>query len=325
MPLEAWRAIDRSRAAPTFQARPAWAQAFADAYDHYTAAPIECVLSDGSHCFVPLVRSCGRLPWRVFVGTPLGGYTAVLDGGGRLASPEATEAVIRHLLARAGHSVMLTPWPFGHRIDDMPASEIAQETSVIDLADGVEAALSRMDGTCRRMAGQAERRGVRCTRADAPNAIDVYYSMLEESAIRWGRKTPTFPKRFLEALVARGSGDVEIWFAAFEREAIAGGVMIYGRDEAYFWSAAMRAEYGTLRPSNALNVALIRAAADRGVRWYDLGSSDGLAGVQRFKEGLGAVAVSYRTWKRETPLYRLFRALRGRKAASIGPLQPAVD
>ena len=317
MPLEAWMAIDRRRAAPTFQARPAWARAFADTFAHYAAAPIECVLSDGSRCFVPLVRSRGPLPWRVFIGTPLGGYTAVLDHDGALASPDATTAAIRHLLSRAGHSVMLTPWPFGHHVDvSMPAQEIAQETSVIDLADGVEAALARMDGKCRRMAGQAERRGVRCVRAETPDAVDVYYAMLEESAIRWGRKTPTFPKRLLAALVAHGASDVEIWFAMYEEEAIAGGVMIYGRDEAYFWSAAMRAEFGKLRPSNALNIALIRAAAQRGVRWYDLGSSDGLAGVQRFKEGLGAVTVRYRTWKRETPLYRVYRSLRGRRGRS---------
>jgi hypothetical protein len=72
----------------------------------------------------------------------------------------------------------------------------------------------------------------------------------------------------------------------------------------------MRSDFGTLRPSNALNVALITAAARRGVRWYNLGESEGLPGVARFKQGLGATTIAYSTWRRERPSYALYSALR---------------
>ena len=313
MSIDAWSRVDR-RPAPTFQARPAWALALADANPAYVPAPLAVTFADGERCVVALVRSRGALGWRVYSGTPLGGYTVALREDGTPPDGPRAVAALRAVLERAGHSVTLTPWPLASlTVDAFPGDATEHETSIVDLAEGAEAALARMDGKTRRMAGQAQRRGVQCTRATDPGRVDRYYAMLEESAIRWGRKTPTYPKRLLEALAVRGGDDVEIWFATFEGEAIAGGVMLYGADEANFWSAAMRAEFGTLRPSNALNVALIGAAAERGVRWYNLGSSEGLPGVARFKEGLGATTVRYVTYRRESPLYRAYRALRPRR------------
>lgn len=308
--VDAWKELDRV-AAPTFQARPAWTLALCDANPSFAAAPLACEFTDGGTCVVPLVRVRGRLGWRVYSGTPLGGYTVVVREDGALAETARANAAYRAVLASNVHSIALTPWPLGDAgLDGLLGSSTRRETSVIDLADGADAALARMDGNTRRMAGQAQRRGVRCERARGDDAIDRYYAMLEESAIRWGRERPTFPKRLLTSLVARGGDDVEIWFAMFEGEAIAGGVMLYGSAEANFWSAAMRSDFGTLRPSNALNVALITAAAQRGARWYNLGESEGLPGVARFKQGLGADTVPYVTWRREASAYRLFCSVR---------------
>lgn len=311
-PIEAWNRLDAAHPAPTFQARPAWAHALAIAYRDYEPAPMRCTSDDGASCVVPLVRSRSVVPWGVYAGTPLGGYTTPIGEDGSPVESARGAAAMRELLRRCGASVAITPWPLASGDEeDLCGQPIAHETSVVDLRDGAEAALAAMDGKFRRMAGQAERRGVSCERASGSGAVDRYYAMLEESAVRWGRSAPTFPKALLSALASSGA-DVEIWFARFDGEAIAGGVMLYGADEANFWSAAMRAEFGTLRPSNALNVALIRAAAERGVRWYNLGSSEGLPGVARFKEGLGARTVGYRTWVRESAIYRWYRGMRGK-------------
>lgn len=306
----AWLSLDRV-AAPTFQARPIWALALADSNAALSPAPLACTFDDGQTCIVPLVKVRSRFGWRIYSGTPLGGYTVALNADGSTADEPHAAAAYAAVLASGAHSISITPWPlFGAELGGLPGTIVKRETSVIDLSGGADAALARMDGNSRRMAGQAQRRGVLCEVARGSAAIDTYYAMLEESAIRWGRERPTFPKRLLEALVARGGGDVEIWFAMFEGQPIAGGVMLYGSDEANFWSAAMRSDFGTLRPSNALNVALITAAAQRGVRWYNLGESEGLPGVARFKQGLGAATIPYSTWRRERPSYALYCSLR---------------
>ena len=308
--VTAWTALDRV-AAPTFQARPIWARALADSNAALEASPLACTFDDGLTCVVPLVKVRSRFGWRVYSGMPLGGYTVVLNADGRVADAAHASAAFAAVLASGAHSISITPWPLGDAdLNDLAGTTVKRETSVIDLSGGAEAAIARMDGNSRRMAGQAQRRGVNCEVARGAAAIDAYYAMLEESAIRWGRERPTFPKRLLEALVERGGDDVEIWFAMFEGQAIAGGVMLYGSEEANFWSAAMRSDFGPLRPSNALNVALITAAARRGVRWYNLGESEGLPGVARFKQGLGAATIPYATWRRERPSYALYSALR---------------
>ncbi len=309
-PVDRWIALDRAPA-PTFQARPAWSLALADAHADFAPNPLACTFADGTTCVVPLMRTVGRMRWRIYSGTPLGGYTIARNADGTPADAAHARAAYRAILQRAGDSVCLTPWPLEPlAADDLGGTSLARTTAVVDLADGAAAALARMDGKFRRMAGQAQRRGVTCARSTAPDAVERYYAMLEESAIRWGRRAPTYPKRLLEALVARGGDDVQIWFAWFEEQPIAGGVILYGAQEMNFWSAAMRADFGTLRPSNALNVSLIEAAAARGVRWYNLGESEGLPGVARFKEGLGAVNVAYRSWRAERRPYALYRTLR---------------
>lgn len=324
--VDAWKALDRVPA-PTFQARPAWALALCEANRSFAPGPLACEFEDGATCVVPLIRVRGRLGWRVYSGMPLGGYTAVVLADGSPADAARTRAAYRAVIASSADSIALTPWPLGDAdLRDLGGAAVHRETSVIDLADGVDAALARMDGNTRRMAGQAQRRGVHCERACGEDAVDRYYAMLEESAIRWGRERPTFPKRMLASLVERGGEDVEIWFSTFEGEAIAGGVMLYGGLEANFWSAAMRAEFSTLRPSNALNVALITAAARRGARWYNLGESEGLPGVARFKQGLGASTVAYATWRRERAAYRLFTkvkawASRSRKRSTAARIE----
>jgi len=312
MSVAEWVEIDRKEPAPSFFARPAWGLAVVDVYPLLKPAPIWCELDDGSRIFVPMVKSRGRLGWSEYSAMAFDKYTAAFESDGRLADVNRARAVFGYILSHMGHSCKLTPWPPAYASITIPAMEhIDRETSLIDLNEGVETALSRMDGVARRMANQAERRGVKCVRENLTSeSVDEYYAMLCTTAAAWERGAPTFPKRLLEQVVARGGPDVEIWFAHFEGKKIAGGVVLYGAQELMFWSAAMLSDFGTLRPSNALNVALIRAAAARGVRWYNLGSSEGLAGVKRFKEGLGAFGMSYTKFVRISPAYKMYCKLR---------------
>lgn len=316
--VEEWIEFDARHPAPTFFARPAWALALGEAYANMQPAPLRVRVHGERPVIVPMMQvHGGALRWREYQAFPLGGYTCFLQADGTLAD----EIRVNHVLAeiaRFADAATIVPWPLGPR----PTIRLAgapHETSVVDLRGGIDAALAGVDGVFRRMAGQAERRGVLCAPAREPEAVDVYYELLEASAKRWGLERPGIPKALIAALVRLGGGDVEIWLARAEGQVIAGGVVFYGAREFFFWSAAMLAEYGRLRPSNALNFALLRAAADRGMSWYNLGSSEGLPGVARFKKDLGASAVPYRDYSVTRAPYRLYRtvtrALRARATA----------
>jgi GNAT acetyltransferase-like protein len=315
VPIDEWQASDAASPAPTFFARPAWARALATADTRFKISPARCEFEDGSFVDVPLVAERGRLGWTEYTGMPLDTYTIARERDGELAQPARAAAAFRAIVRRLGQRCRITPWPALYAEVKIPDCESrSRETSLIDVSGGAEAAIDRMEGVVRRMAGQAERRGVICARvAETGAAVDGYYDMLSAAAARWERGRPSFSKALLRAIVEYGGRDVEIWFARFENAPIAGGVVLFGSDELMFWSAAMLPEHATLRPSNALNVALIRRAAERGVRWYNLGSSEGLPGVKRFKEGLGASSIAYSSFERTSALYAAYQRIRRAK------------
>lgn len=308
--INAWRAFDRRYPAPTFFARPAWALAQERAFPHLRAHPMNVSLRSGKRLILPFVIAAGgRLRWRELVGMPLGGYTCAMRDDGSLATAaEFSEAL--GIVRRECDIVQCTPWPMGPAPVARGAGQRSYETSVIDLAAGVDAALAGLTGPSRRMAGQSERRGVDCARSQSAMAASTYYEMLRAASEHRGSGAPHFPKPLLEALLHLGGDDVQLWFAEHLGHPVAGGIVLYGSQELFFWSAAMRSEYARLRPSNALNVALIRSACERGVRWYNLGASEGLPGVERFKRGLGASSLAYKTLRFERASYALYSWVR---------------
>jgi hypothetical protein len=309
MSLGEWRDFDALHPAPTFFARPAWASALAAAYPHLRPYPVwvDCA---STHVLVPLMQSSGgRLGWRGFVGMPLGTYTCALREDGSLASAAEFEAAIATLV-RFCDALTIMPWPLGPLPNVTAFRHKPHTTAVIDLSRGAEEALRGVTGVTRRMAGQAERHGVECAPLRSGLGVSTYYSMLREACERWGLPRPSYPKELLEALVAYGGDDVEIWFAQCDGHPIAGGIIVYGSEELYFWSAAMRRSFAHLRPSNALNFTLIAAGAERNVHWYNLGESEGLPGVERFKRGLGARNVAYTELRHESLPMRAYSRLR---------------
>ncbi|MGC1381250.1 MAG: GNAT family N-acetyltransferase [Candidatus Baltobacteraceae bacterium] len=304
-----WKSFDAAHPAPTFFARPAWSLALASAFPHLRPTPVHVGLDDGG-VLVPLMQvSGGRLGWKAFVGMPLGSYTCALRMDGSIASPQEFARALA-VLGRSCDALTVTPWPLADWQHPAAWTARRHETSVIDLRDGAEGALRAMTGVSRRMAGQARRNGVECAPCGSPAlAITTYHSILQEASRRWGLRKPTLPKELLEALVTHGGEDVEIWLAHCDGHPIAGGVVLYGGDELFFYSAAMKDAFARLRPSNALNVALIEAAVSRKKRWYNLGASEGLPGVERFKRGLGARIVPYHELQRDRFAFSVYSRL----------------
>lgn len=306
--LEEWRHFDETHPAPTFFARPAWSIALSESFPNTRPAALRIGLAGRRHVIVPAVRvHGGALRWREYRAFPFGGYTCFLSDDGLPVKKHET-AVALEALSRYADTATIIPWPLAEYAQRSP--HVPHETAVVDLSNGLDAAMANVEGIFRRMAGQAERRGVVCAPSRAADAVDRYYQLLELSAKRWGLERPSITRSLIDSLVRLGGRDVEVWFARAEERDIAGGVVFYGSQELFFWSAAMDTEFGRLRPSNALNFALIRAAAARGMLWYNLGSSEGLPGVARFKRELGAVTVPYPEINLSKAPFRVYSSLR---------------
>ena len=296
--------------APTFFASPAFGRALEFAFPHLHSEVLRVRIPTGD-LHIPLVTWRSRTGFRHASAFPLGGYGCVLRDDGSLADPVETASALELAAARYA-SISFTPWPLAQEPARLPSSwkHTGFETAIIDCAGGLESALSNMRGVTRRMLGQSVRRGVTCYRADPDEAaIERYYAMLDVASHAWGLKEPTIPLRLLRATFAYGGDDVELWFACVDGEDVAGGVVLCGGEELFFWSAAMRREFAKMRPSNALNARLIQRACERGLRWYNLGASHGLEGVARFKSDLGARSLSYSNVRKEQAPFRIVSRL----------------
>lgn len=308
MPLAEWLAFDREHPAPTFFARPAWALALADTFDSLVPAALRLQV-DGQTVIIPTVQSRRmRLRLREHLAFPKGGYSCVLDARGGLAEDELTASALCQVARRIDH-LQFIPWPLGPAPQLPRASTVVHETAVIDCRDGFDAVLANIRGVTRRMAGQAERRGVVCERAPI-GELQQYFEILKEASVGWGLPQPPVSFELLHAVLERGQDDAQLWFANLDGEPIGGGVVLFGSEELFFWSAAMRRDFGRYRPSNALNLALIQAACARGVRWYNLGASEGLEGVARFKHDLGATAIPYGEITLRRPAFAIYERVR---------------
>lgn len=309
--MQEWVEFNEHHPAPTFFASPAWTKAVCQTDPHLKPFPVRVEIPSGKRFIVPLVSATGRLMrWKQLVGMPSGSYTCFMgeDGALPLDSDECSQII--DVLSRYAHALTINLWPLLPQCKRREGRVTMHETGLIDLRQGAEQAFGRVSGISRRMAGQASRRGVTCNREVGVGAADLYYEMLEESAHRWGLPAPTISKTLLDAAMELGGDDSQIWIVRHGEKAIAGGVILYGSREMFFWSAAMRTEYSALRPSNALNFALIAASAERGVDWYNLGSSEGLPGVARFKKDLGAETRHYSWIHTVKPAYRVYKQIR---------------
>ena len=308
--METWERFDRAFPAPTFFARPAFARALHEAFAHLEPAPI-FVKHKRREYVVPAVRTRSRVRLREVEAFPLGCYSCVLDTQTGLPADAATAAAVLRDAAWQSGSFSFVAWPLAEQPVPGAFDFTTHETAVIDCGDGLEAALCGMRGVTRRMVGQAIRRGVSCERVPIDRqSLDTYYAMLHEASVRWGLTKPAHSRALLDAVARHGGEDVELWFAMLDGEPIAGGFILFGAQELFFWSAAMRREFSQYRPSNALNARLIERACERGIRWYNLGASEGLSGVERFKTDLGATSIPYRRITLRTPAYRAYLALR---------------
>jgi len=276
MDLAEWLDYDRAHPAPTFFARPAWSLALADVNPGVSAAPLR--IDTGSvSVIVPTVQTHARLRFREHLAFPLGGYTCFLTASGRLATQSEATAAMRELAQGVDHARII-PWPLGPVPASSHATAAQHETAVIDCKHGFDAVMQNVRGVTRRMAGQAERRGVTCERASIAH-LPEYYDILTEASQGWGLARPPVPYELLHAVLKRGGEDAQLWLAHVDGTTIGGGIIFFGSNELFFWSAAMRRDYSRFRPSNALNVALLQIldlyACVRPVKYYQGVTSPG--------------------------------------------------
>lgn len=141
-------------------------------------------------------------------------------------------------------------------------------------------------------------------------ALDAYYGLYTAAAARWGRSGPPYPRRLLEAVLA--SPAAELWLMHVRERPACAMIVLVSRRFALYWQGASHIDddQKAAFPMVRLMDTVIGSLLARGVACLNLGASDGLPNVRRFKEEFGARAAGYPTLIHESTVWRALARLR---------------
>jgi hypothetical protein len=303
---------------------PRWVQAVAAA----RRVPHEFVAVRATHrafgrayLFASLHRRAGVA---VFESMPMGGH------GGWVAEPSLEPTHERSLaadwLAQAPWTVVVLTSAPGRaaalpdaREWPLPAGWARRfaprdlQTHVLDLAGDDATLLQRVRPAVRSYLRRVDALGfaVECDgRADALARFCAWY---RRGSVAWQQAADTLlPDAFFAAL--RSGGEADVWCVSRDGQPVGAALFLLGRMQVQYQASGTEKIAGPVSAMDALLWTAARHYRDRGWQSMNLGASEGLEGVRRFKEKFGAQAVDYRRVSYLLPCW----AARLRRSASRG-------
>ncbi|MEY9847193.1 GNAT family N-acetyltransferase [Streptacidiphilus sp. MAP5-3] len=332
-PRSEWnRLLASDPAASVFQT-PAWFDAVVrltggrDASRLYTTG-------DGRRLLLPLVRR-----------TPLPGialdaaYPHRMGPGGLLATgglrPADVELVLSDLLGvgfgapRGARSVgvrisamhdVTDRWEQGLALGAAPGVDVIRSrVHVLDLDGGFARVRDdRFHASTRKNVRKAERSGLTVERdvtgRSVPAFYDLYLRWSAERARKSGLPWPLAaalarrrePLPMFRTLATTLDGACRIWLARYDDEPVAGLMTFVHRNHAISFRSYAVKELASLRAGLLLQRTAIEDACEQGCRFYSMGMSGGVEGIEAHKESMGATPRTVLECRRERlPLTRV--------------------
>ena len=264
---------------------------------------------DGRRLLLPLLRN--RPIPRVFLDAS---YPGRLGSGGILADGGLRRSDVQLVLADLAHSpAVSTRMKANHDVADLweaglvaPASLTRFRVEVVDLDGGFpQVWKSRFRDSARKNARKAERSGLTVERDQngrlVPELYDIYlHWTLERAAssgipasvaVRLARRRE--PRPMFEELATSLGAASRIWVARHEGEPIAALMtLVHGDHAVSFRGYSKKVPTSQTRANNLLYKLAIEDACESGCRFFSMGESSGVAGLERFKQTLGATPRS---------------------------------
>ena len=191
-----------------------------------------------------------------------------------------------------------------------------RHTHVLDLRPGLEALRRGYHATKRNQLGKPLRvpSRIACTgeETDGVAALDAYFDVYADSLRRWGRAGGfPYPRSLFEDLLA--SGAARLWTHHVHGRLACAVWILESRHQALYWQGVSRIDEDqkAAHPMVRLMDAVIQDLCARGVPVLNLGASEGLPQVQRFKEEFGAQPLAYSALQWESTAWRWLQRARG--------------
>ena len=190
--------------------------------------------------------------------------------------------------------------PSPYALNPSPYSNFPDTTLVLDLKKSEEELLTQMKPKGRYNIRVAEKHGIKVRETSEPAAAKIFYDLLKKTTERDGfaGHPLSYYEKFLEILDKQNLASCFI--AEKDNKPLAASLCTFYGDTATYYYGASDYEFRNLMAPYAVQWSAIRAAKERGFKYYDfLGiTPEGvdrhpLAGVTSFKKKFGGRVVSY--------------------------------
>lgn len=237
-------------------------------------------------------------PFRI-LGSPLRGWgtnsmgpviDADVDQAGLLRAWDELALAERFAMVEVEHALLADSGFRAHAYEAVPGA-----TYVVALSTGDPDRMWRaLDSTCRNRIRKARREGLTVEDTPDPAVADEFYDQYFALMQRKGL-VPPYPRETARLLV-RHLRDAELLFALRVRDAagrvIATGLFPHDDRSVYFWGGASWHDSRDLCPNDLLHWELMRLAASRGLRRYNM------CGDGPFKKKFGGAFVTVKRWRK---------------------------
>ncbi len=289
-----------------------WARILCDTYPTMKPRAFVGNVSRGGRVLVPAVTVGKRWGMPCLESMPMGGY-----GG------PVTDGPVDGQMLRETCQQLLKPWRWALTLYPDPTAgldlgpwfqRVPFYAHVLSLRGGItEVWKSRFDRKARNQVRKAERSGVEVSVASHEAEWLRFAELYRRKAVEWS--WPGHPEGMFRRLANHNPPEVRLWLAQKGEWLLSGLVVLSWGHHAIPWASAMEEGTGSLCPNHALYRAAVEAACREGRRWFNFGSSRGLARLHAFKESFGAERVDYHYYRWEPDWKKTLRRLpRGRGA-----------
>ncbi|WP_042432225.1 GNAT family N-acetyltransferase [Streptacidiphilus anmyonensis] len=303
-PRSAWDALLASDPGASVFQTPAWFDAVVRLTGARDASRLY-VTREGRNLLLPLVRR-SLVPGLAFEAA----YPHRMGPGGLLATgglrPSDVALVLSDLLGERSAGIRVSAM---HDVTDCweqglvrGVEAIRSRVHVLDLDGGFSEVWShRFHASTRKNVHKAERAGLTVEHDASERSVAAFYDLYlqwsaeraEKSGLPWSLAAALARRReplpMFQALAGSLDGACRIWLARYEGEPVAGLVTFVYRNHAVSFRSYAVKRFASLRASLLLQRVAIEDACEQGCRSYSMGMSGGVAGLESYKEAMGAV------------------------------------
>lgn len=294
-----WEKVAQQSQDATFFHTPSWVDIISNTFPEFQPETKAFKLRDGSFAILSAVASVERNRYfKWYESSHLGGYGGLISE--RALELSEVNQIFKKALNRHVANFHMIGNPLANQIIPTGFSKTHIYTHILKLNPDYQQILKSFKRGRRFGIKKAAKLGIEAKIATTEQEFQSYFEVYEDTLKRWGDKTlVTYPYKLFQNIFLQNDSKIKLWLARLDSEVISGAITFEHNRIVNCWHAATKNDYLNTRVDPFLTAHTIEDACNRGFKYYDLGASGGLEGLENYKEQYGATKWDFNsyTWQ----------------------------